>query len=343
MYSPDEAHSLIFDTKPLLAFDESKDFLAQKERITKKLIQLLGDMPEKAELNPVVEYQKEFEKYTEYRIRFTVEVAVQAVCLLCIPRTGKTKYPLAICLQGHTQGMQISVGRSYNGNARDDGDRDIALQAMEHGYAALCLEQRGMGERRTDKAGNRDDDGAPRCHITAMNALLTGRTMIGERCFDVSRAIDLALTFKAIDGDRIVCTGNSGGGTTTYYAACLDERIKVAMPSCAVCTFKSSIAAMSHCQCNFIPGIAKYMDMGDMAAAIAPRKLIVIHGKDDPIFPEKGVRAAFDTIERIYRAAGVPENCVLLTGNGGHRYYGSETWKELERLYILDTSKHFGT
>lgn len=85
------------------------------------------------------------------------------------------------------------------------------------------------------------------------------------------------------------------------------------------------------------------MDMGDMAAAIAPRKLIVIHGKDDPIFPEKGVRAAFDTIERIYRAAGVPENCVLLTGNGGHRYYGSETWKELERLYILDTSKHFGT
>ena len=65
MYSPDEAHSLIFDTKPLLAFDESKDFLAQKERITKKLIQLLGDMPEKAELNPVVEYQKEFEKYTD--------------------------------------------------------------------------------------------------------------------------------------------------------------------------------------------------------------------------------------------------------------------------------------
>lgn len=121
-----------------------------------------------------------------------------------------------------------------------------------------------------------------------MNALLVGRTMIGERCWDVSRAIDLALTYAAIDGQRILCTGNSGGGTTTYYAACMDDRIQVAMPSCAVCSFADSIAAMFHCQCNFIPGIAKYMDMGDMAAAIAPRKLIVINGKEDPIFPKQG-------------------------------------------------------
>jgi flagellar biosynthesis protein FlhA len=100
-----------------------------------------------------------------------------------------------------------------------------------------------------------------------MNALLAGRTLIGERCWDVSRAIDLALTYDEIDPDRIICTGQSGGGTATYYAACMDDRIAVAMPCCGICTFKDSIGKVPHCVCNFVPNIAKYMDMGDMVVS----------------------------------------------------------------------------
>lgn len=112
----------------------------------------------------------------------------------------------------------------------------------------------------------------------------------------------------------------------------MDERIRVAMPSCSVCTFRSSITAMRHCECNYIPGIAKYMDMGDMAAAIAPRKLIVINGDEDPIFPMQGVQEAFDTIRTIYRAAGVPQNCMLTTGHGGHQYYKRNAWEAFDRI-----------
>jgi dienelactone hydrolase len=169
-----------------------------------------------------------------------------------------------------------------------------------------------------------------------MNALMVGRTMIGERVWDVSRAIDLALTYPEIDGERILCTGNSGGGTTTYYAAAMDERIKVAMPSCAVCTFKSSICNIYHCVCNYIPRISKYMEMGDVAAAIAPRKLIVINGKLDNIFPQAGVEECFDTIKAIYTAAGVPDHCALATGEGGHRYYAAEAWGAFDAMSDWD-------
>ena len=72
--------------------------------------------------------------------------------------------------------------------------------------------------------------------------------------------------------------------------------------------------------------------MGDMAAAIAPRKLIVINGKEDPIFPEAGVKKAFDAIQKVYRAAGVPQNCMLTTGNGGHRYYRKEAWEAFDKI-----------
>ena len=335
MYSPDGAHIRELNQKPSLAFDKNKPFDTQKAAIKQKLTELLGRMPEKVPLNPVVEKTTEHEGFTEHRISFDVERDVRAVCILCIPKLCLKKYPLCIVVQGHGTGMHVSMGRKkYDSDTPEKGDRDNAMQALERGYAALCLEQRGMGERRTEliKDSQKDDGGKPRCQVTAMQALMLGRTLIGERVWDISRAIDLALTYPEIDGDKIMCTGNSGGGTSTFYAACMEPRIKVAMPSCSVCTFRHSLGIIKHCTCNFIPGIAQYMDMGDMAAAIAPRKLVIVNGREDNIFLHEGVLETFETVKDIYAAAGVPQNCALATGDEGHRYYKEKAWTAFDKL-----------
>jgi len=70
-------------------------------------------------------------------------------------------------------------------------------------------------------------------------------------------------------------------------------------PSCAVCTYKRSITAKRHCACNYIPGIAKYLDMGDLSCLIALRKLIVVAGAQDNVFFIDGVREAYSTIEKV--------------------------------------------
>ena len=88
------------------------------------------------------------------------------------------------------------------------------------------------------------------CDHASMTALLLGRTMIGERVWDVSRAIDALEEFPEIDTSRIGCMGNSGGGTITFYATCLDGRISIAMPSCSICTLRDSIASVDHCADN---------------------------------------------------------------------------------------------
>lgn len=335
MYSPDGAHLREFEKKPILAFDKTKDFELQRAAIKQKLTELLGKMPQKVDANPTVEYKTEHEKFTEYRISFDVEKDVRAVCILCIPKLGKEKYPLCIVVQGHGTGMHISMGRKkYDTDNPEAGDRDNAIQAIERGYAALCLEQRGMGERRTEliSESKKNDGGKPRCQVSAMQALLFGRTLIGERVWDVSRAIDLALTYPEIDGDKIMCTGNSGGGTTTFYAACMDERIKVAMPSCSVCTFKHSLGHIAHCTCNFIPHIAEYMDMGDMATLIAPRKLVIVYGEQDNIFLKEGVLETYETVKNIYSAANVCDNCALARGDEGHRYYKKQAWEAFDKV-----------
>ena len=334
MFSPDGEHKRLYAEKPLFAFDPEKDFMQQKQLAKEKLRALLGDVPVPVDPKPTLEKQYETDAFTAYRMIFQAEASVQVVCMVAIPKKHDEKIPLVICLQGHSTGMHLSFGISKFPLDKDDGDRNIALQALGRGYAVLCVEQRGMGERRTEVGNYSDpDNGKPRCRFTAMNALLLGRTLIGERCFDISRSLDVTLSlFPEIDADRIVCTGNSGGGTATYYVSCLDERIKISMPSCAVCTYKDSIGAMWHCECNYIPGIAKYFDMGDLAILIAPRKLIVINGKEDEIFPEKGVREVYETIQRIYNAAGVPQNCALVTGEGGHRYYKTLAWGQFDKM-----------
>ena len=169
----------------------------------------------------------------------------------------------------------------------------------------------------------------------AMPALLIGRTAIGERVWDISRTIDAVLAHfgDMVDENRIVCLGNSGGGTATFYASCLEKRISVSVPSCAVCTFEASIMAMNHCPCNYIPGIRKYFDMGDLAGLMAPRKLLIVCGKDDPIFPLPGVKESLKTAKNVFRAYGKEENCDLVIGDGGHQFYPDDAWPIL-RTYL---------
>lgn len=99
-----------------------------------------------------------------------------------------------------------------------------------------------------------------------MTAILLGRTLIGERCFDIRCAIDQLSHFPECDTEKIAITGNSGGSTISYYAAAYDSRIGLSMPSCAVCPCRESIAKMNHCSCNYIPGALRYFDMQDIAA-----------------------------------------------------------------------------
>lgn len=333
MFSPDLEHDALFRRGPLLAFDPARPLQPQREAIAEKLRRALGDTPEATDPAPECTLTETTDEWSEYRIVFNAEKNVKAVCTFLLP-TGVDQAPLAVCLQGHSTGMHISLGRTVFPNDAIDGDRDIALTAVRRGFAALCLEQRGMGERRTDRSDVRiPDTGSPRCRYTAMNALLLGRTLIGERLFDISRAIDVVLSlFSCVDPERILCMGNSGGGTATYYAACMDERIGVAIPSCSVCTYRDSIAAMYHCPCNYLPGAAKYFDMGDLAALIAPRRLIVVAGAEDGIFPLQGVQKSARTIKAIYEAAGVPERFSLVVGEGGHRFYKELAWAAFDRM-----------
>jgi cephalosporin-C deacetylase-like acetyl esterase len=323
---------IIASTTPSLRYGGEKPFSEWQSEARAKLRALLKlDAIRKSEnTNFTVEYVKEEEEFTEYRFTLESEPGYVFPSVLRVPRGKEGKLPTIICLQGHSTGFHISLGKPIF--ERDilsiqGGDRDFCVRAIKEGFACVAVEMRNFGE-----CGGLET-GGPDCHVSSMSAIINGRTTIGERVHDVSTVIDALIeNFDFVDTDRIMCMGNSGGGTATFYTAAIDERISLAMPSCAVCTYKDSIAAMKHCVCNFIPDIANYFDMGDIGGLIAPRKLVVVNGIADNIFPDGGVRESFDIIKSLYKAAGVPDYCELVTGPEGHRFYADAAWPVLHEL-----------
>lgn len=255
------------------------------------------------------------------------EPGIRVPFYLLLPTDLSPPYPVVFAVHGHGHtGKELYAGRFETEDQREKieaGERDIGVQAVQRGYAAIVPDMRGFGELSAVE-DYRNESGS--CRTMQMHAQLFGRTLVGDRAWDVHRLIDFVEDHADLDDERIVITGNSGGGTVSLFAAAVDERIQVSVPASAFCSFEDSIGSLYHCECNYVPGILSLGELWDVAGLVAPRPFLAIHGQEDPIFPIEATRRAFERLQEIYDAAEVSGNCDLYVGNRGHRYYKDGAW-----------------
>lgn len=273
---------------------------------------------------------------TVEKILFRAEPGADIPAYVCIPQGTKGRLPWMICLQGHSTGMHNSIGLDPEEQhpISVEGDRDFALGCLQRGVAALAIEQRSLGQRREKKQQRISYHNS--CHDAAMRALMLGRTLLGERVYDVGRALAYLRTRDDVDPTKIGILGNSGGGTVACYAAALLPGLRLLVASCCFCTFRDSILSIHHCTDNYVPGLALVADLPDIVGLFAPNPAIIIAGKDDPIFPLHGVQEAHRKLRKIYQAAGAPGACPLVVGPEGHRFYAELGWREVLRVWLSD-------
>jgi dienelactone hydrolase len=325
--------------KPAMAYDGG-DLSAWQARLRPKLREMVG-LPdiERPPLNPRSVWKQDHFLGTIEKIIFTSETFADIPAYVCIPNEPLHPQTWIICLQGHSGGMynSIAVDPDDESNAIVvEGDRDFAIGCMKHGVHALCIEQRAFGERRERKQEQTCEYNE--CLDASMHALMLGRTMIGERVFDVDRALDYLATREDVDMGRVGVMGNSGGGTISLFSAALLERIAFALPSCYFCTFRASIMSIYHCPDNFVPGLLQVAEMADILGLFAPKPVVIVAGEEDDIFPIAATRQAFANLQEIYNAAGCPDRCHLVIGEGGHRFYADQAWP-----VIMDMIRELGT
>lgn len=271
-------------------------------------------------------WQREHELGTIEKIVFTSEPDSDVPAYLCLPRGFQAPGPFFVCLQGHSSGMHNSIAVDKTDETKVieiQGDRDFGLGCMRRGVAALCIEQRAFGEREDFRDANNGDN---RCHNPSMHALLLGRTLLSERIYDVDRALDYLMTRDDVDPKRLGVMGNSGGGTVSTFAGALLDRITHVMPSCSFSSFADSIMSIDHCVCNYVPGLLEWGEAAEVAGLIAPKPLVIINGRADPIFPLEASVREFERLRTIYAAVGAVDQCHHIICEGGHRFYAAEAW-----------------
>lgn len=194
---------------------------------------------------------------------------------------------------------------------------------------SFAIEQKGFGVRSVEKT---------KCNDLALQKILRGSSLTGQRVFDVMRAVDFIKSQKDLDSSRIACMGHSTGGTVSFYAACLDPRISMAITSCSFCTFQDSWLKHPHCACGYIPNIASLGDMPDLAGLIAPRKLLIVAGEKDHLADIKGVKKAFKRSCTFFKNAGCTNHIQMVTGKGGHDFFPEAAWPRINRMSGLTRS-----
>jgi dienelactone hydrolase len=238
-------------------------------------------------------------------------------------------FPLAVAPHGHeARGHDTYAGAVGNDEQRRqriaERDADVAVQAVQRGFLAVAPNMRGFADNLIPDVNERHD--ARGCRSELIHALLSGRTVIGERVWDLERLIDWATALPEVETGRILMLGNSGGGVATTYAAACDTRVTAAIPSCSFVTYVGENGIVHHCDCNTVPGIYRFGELSDVAGLMAPRHLLIVTGREDTLFPPPEVERAVDGVRRIYKAAGAPKRFEHRWGEAGHQFYSDLMW-----------------
>jgi cephalosporin-C deacetylase-like acetyl esterase len=313
-----------------LSFDAeyADDFHGWQRSLRETLLNLMAVHPqEECEVTAAVGEPEDRGDYTRTYLRITSRDGVEIPAFLLRPKMLRAPAAAVVCLHGHGPGKVVPVDFGQDVKGRPvvvEGERDFALQAVAAGHIALAPDLRGFGELMLEQ--DLDADRGSSCQQLSMRAMVVGKNLLGMRVLDIMSCVDYLQGLEEVDAGKIICTGQSGGGTATLFATALDTRFAASVPSCYFCTFEHSIMAMSHCDCNYVPGLLDRCEMYDVAGLIAPRPLLIVAGREDSIFPLAGVQIAFERVQEMYRAAGAPDNVELYLGDGGHRYYKERVW-----------------
>lgn len=296
-----------------------------QRELASKITELVGGFPAaRPPLRPQVVETRSFPAYRREKVVFDSRPGVSVLAYVLTPLRATPPSPVMICVPGHGRGVDDIVGIDDQGRDRTDKagyQHDFAVQVVEAGLAAVAIEPMGFGCRR-DALNAQRGLGQKGCEPIAGGALMLGQTLIGWRVWDIMRTLDYVATRPDLDGARTGCMGISGGGTATLFAAALEPRLKVAMVSGYLNTFRDSIGSLAHCVDNYVPGILNWAEMHDVAGLVAPRPLFVESGEKDRIFPVQASVDSFRAVREIYRMFAAEDRVEQEVFPDEHTFWG---------------------
>ncbi|MCG3126918.1 MAG: hypothetical protein CHACPFDD_01773 [Phycisphaerae bacterium] len=234
------------------------------------------------------------ENHTRFEIEFDSTPTRRIRAVVTIPAATATRpavgFPAVVCIHGHGGNADVvyDTGSIYHGFARALADS---------GYVTISA---AVGQHQVYEPG---------------------RTLMGERLWDVMRCVDYLTTRDDVDAARLGCAGLSLGGEMAMWLGAMDPRMRVTVSS----GFLTTVANMrrGHCPCWEFDGLTARFDFADIYSLTAPRALLCQIGELERApggFPVDLARPAMEEIRACYRVFGSADRAVLRIHPRGHEF-----------------------
>lgn len=297
------------EARPLAGIASADAWRAARPELQRKLRGMLGldPWPGRTPLKASITGTVDRPDFVVETLVFQSSPGLYVSANLYRPKEVRTPLPAILYVCGHSRvekdGVILGAKTHYQHHA---------AWYASNGYVCLVLDTLQLGELPGLHHGTN------RFGMWWWSA--RGYTPAGVEAWNAVRGVDYLQSRPEVDGSKIGMTGRSGGGATTWWAAAIDDRIKVAVPVAGITDLRNHVVdgvVQGHCDCMYHVNTERW-DFDVIAALIAPRPMLIENTDNDPIFPEDGVRRIFERVKMVYGWLGASDRLGLVVGKGGH-------------------------
>ncbi|MCK5465242.1 MAG: acetylxylan esterase, partial [Bacteroidales bacterium] len=300
------------------------DWLKRQSYVREKLLAIIGPFPEKTPLNIHITGVIQREGYRVEKLIYESQPGYYVTSALFIPDN----------LQGRAPAILNPIGHSTMSFRRDIYQHTI-INLVKKGFIVLTYDQIGQGERLQyyeaasgkSRFGSTDEHSYP-----GAQCFISGYSPAKYFIWDGIRGIDVLLSRKEVDPDRIGLTGLSGGGTSTAFIGAVDDRILAAAPECFITNFNYLLRSRGpqDAEQNLFQFIYQGLDHPDLIEARAPKPTLISSTTRD-FFSIQGARETFQEAGKAFTALGEGSNLEMTEEDHVHGF----TRKNREAMYAF--------
>ncbi|MEV0225127.1 alpha/beta hydrolase family protein [Streptomyces sp. NPDC050704] len=247
---------------------------------------------------------------------------------------GTGPFPAVLLLHDH--GAKFDIGKEklvrpwYDGEARLASaqawadrllsGRFVGDELARRGYVVLALDALGWGDRGPITYEQQQ--------ALASNLFNLGSSLAGLAAREDVRAARFLAGLDRVDRRRVAALGFSMGGYRAWQTAALSDDIAAAASVCWMTGLKEMMVPGNNTlrgQSAYYmlhPGLARHLDIPDVASIAAPKPMLFFNGGLDTLFTADGVRVAYDRLRAVWRSR-----------HAGERLH-TKTWPDLGHVFV---------
>jgi len=287
----------MFDAPSAAAWERG---VAERRRCWLEMLGL-DPLPARTELAVTVTGTLDRGTYVVEKLHYQPMPGCRIAANLYRPKAPAGRLPAVLYVCGHAQRAKFH----YQAHPR---------WFAQHGYVALIVDAIQIGENGGVHHGTH--------RYGWWHLISQGYSPVAVEVWAAMRAADYLQSRPDVDPELLGITGNSGGGTVSWFTGAADPRFRVVVPSCQTGNLYQHVRDRTvdgHCDCTYWVNTYGW-DFTDVAALIAPRPLLVAAATEDVLFRPYAFRDLVGRVRALYLGYDAGERIGLVEAVTPHGY-----------------------